>query len=202
MAPRLRLTLWLSGLAVVVIGMTLAWVHQATTPAPLFTTAQAAAVPPLEGRIAVPATPANTGAHAIRSVLDVGHPMTFGDFVWNDHGVPAGPVWVQVDLSHQLISVFRAGHEIGTAVILYGGNGKPTPSGDFPVLQKALDYQSKTYDAPMPYMLRLTADGVAIHASNVRPGWATHGCIGVPPEFARKLFAEVKLGDRVVVTNG
>jgi lipoprotein-anchoring transpeptidase ErfK/SrfK len=53
----------------------------------------------------------------------------------------------------------------------------------------------------MPYMLRLTTDGVAIHASNVREGWATHGCIGVPMEFARRLFAEVKLGDPVEITD-
>jgi lipoprotein-anchoring transpeptidase ErfK/SrfK len=132
-------------------------------------------------------------------MLDVREPMTFGDFVWNDQGVPGGPVWVRIDLSKQLISVFRGGHEIGTAVILYGGNGKPTPSGDFTVLQKAADYHSRTYDAAMPYMVRLTEDGVAIHASNVREGWATHGCIGVPREFARHLYDAVKLGDRVSI---
>jgi lipoprotein-anchoring transpeptidase ErfK/SrfK len=52
----------------------------------------------------------------------------------------------------------------------------------------------------MPFMLRLTADGVAIHASNVRKGWATHGCIGVPEFFARRLYAEMKLGDRVFIS--
>ncbi len=41
----------------------------------------------------------------------------------------------------------------------------------------------------MPYMLRLTNDGVAIHGSNVRQGYATHGCIGVPTDFAKLLFA-------------
>jgi lipoprotein-anchoring transpeptidase ErfK/SrfK len=51
----------------------------------------------------------------------------------------------------------------------------------------------------MPYMLRLTNDGVAIHGSNVRQGWATHGCIGVPPDFARLLFAAAAKGDAVVI---
>ena len=50
-----------------------------------------------------------------------------------------------------------------------GADGKETPLGDFPILQKAADYHSRTYDAAMPFMLRLTADGVAIHASNVGP---------------------------------
>jgi hypothetical protein len=138
-------------------------------------------------------------ASGVQSILDVAAPLHYGEFVWNDRGVAQGPVWVRVDLSRQLVSVFRGGHEIGTAVILYGGNGKPTPTGEFPVLQKSADYHSATYDAPMPYMLRLTRDGVAIHASNVRQGWATHGCVGVPREFARLLFGQVKLGDKVEI---
>lgn len=44
--------------------------------------------------------------------------------------------------------------------------------------------------------------GVAIHGSDVRWGSATHGCIGVPTPFARKLFNVAKLGDLVVITNG
>jgi lipoprotein-anchoring transpeptidase ErfK/SrfK len=51
----------------------------------------------------------------------------------------------------------------------------------------------------MPFMLRLTADGVAIHGADVRRGAATHGCIGVPTDFARRLFGAVKLGDPVVI---
>jgi hypothetical protein len=137
----------------------------------------------------------------VRSLLDTPHPMAFGDWVWDETGVPPGPIWVRVDIGAQLISVFRGEHEIGTAVILYGGNGKPTPVGAFHVLQKARDYHSITYDAPMPFMLRLTRDGVAIHASNVRPGWATHGCIGAPADFAQRLFAAAALGDTVLITN-
>jgi lipoprotein-anchoring transpeptidase ErfK/SrfK len=48
-------------------------------------------------------------------------------------------------------------------------------------------------------MLRLTKDGVAIHGSTVREGWATHGCIGVPLGFAKLLFAAAKKGDPVVI---
>jgi hypothetical protein len=136
----------------------------------------------------------------VRSLLDVPHAMAFGDYVWDEHGVPPGPLWVRVDIGAQLISVFRGEHEIGTAVILYGGLGKSTPMGAFRVLQKAKDYVSHTYDAPMPFMLRLTSDGVAVHASDVRPGWATHGCIGVPRDFAKRLFAAARLGDTVLIT--
>lgn len=135
----------------------------------------------------------------IQSILRVPQRMHYGDFRWDDAGVPAGPLWIRVDTRAQIISVFRAGHEIGTAVILYGADGLETPAGKFPILAKIKDHRSATYDAPMPYTLRLTPDGVAIHASDVRWGLATHGCVGVPDGFAKKLFAAASVGDEVFV---
>lgn len=135
----------------------------------------------------------------VRSVLNITKPMHFGDFVWNEDRIPDGPVWVRVDLTRQLVSVFRGGHEIGSAVILYGTDGKPTPTGSFTILEKRADYHSRSYDAPMPFMLRLTDDGVALHGSNVRQGFATHGCIGIPLDFAKLLFAAAHKGDIVAI---
>lgn len=139
----------------------------------------------------------------IKSLLDVRERMEYGEFRWNDRGIPPGPVWIRIDLKAQLISVFRSGHEIGTAVILYGTDGLPTPTGKFPILAKWKDHRSATYDnAPMPYTLRLTKDGVAIHGSNVRWGFATHGCIGIPTDFAAKVFTVVRVGDPVLIVSG
>ena len=136
----------------------------------------------------------------IKSLLNVPDRMTYGDYRWDDQGVPAGKLWIRVDLKSQLISVFRGGDEIGTAVILYGADGVPTPTGKFPILAKMKDHVSATYDdAPMPYTLRLTRDGVSIHASDVRWGYATHGCIGVPAGFAAKLFQAAAVGDEVQI---
>ena len=135
----------------------------------------------------------------VRSILNITKPMRFGDYIWDENHIPSGSLWIRIDLGRQLLSVFRDGHEIGSAVILYGTDGKPTPTGSFAIQQKAAHYVSHAYDAPMPYMLRLTNDGVAIHGSNVREGWATHGCIGVPLDFARLLFAAASKGDRVVI---
>jgi hypothetical protein len=137
--------------------------------------------------------------HPVSTVLKVPQRMAYGEFRWDDKGVPAGPTWIRVDLKSQILSVFRGGHEIGTAVILYGADGLATPTGKFPVLAKLKDHRSQTYDAPMPYTLRLTADGVSIHGSNVRWGYATHGCVGVPTAFAAKLFDAVAVGDDVLI---
>lgn len=140
--------------------------------------------------------------HEIKRILKIDGPMKHGDYVWDEKGVPAGPLVITVDLKAQTLSVFRNGYEIGATVILYGADNKQSPTGTFPIIEKDADHVSNLYDAPMPYMLRLTNDGVAIHASDVKLGNATHGCIGVPLPFAKLLFDRAKLGDRVIVTNG
>ncbi|WP_251566861.1 L,D-transpeptidase family protein [Erythrobacter sp. 3-20A1M] len=133
------------------------------------------------------------------SLLKVRGSLHHGDFRWEEGDAPDGPLTVWVDLRRQMASVFRAGHEIGTAVVVYGGPGMPTPEGTFHILSKHRDYRSRSYDAAMPYAMFITDDGVALHASPMAADHATHGCIGLPPGFAAKLFAIAQKGDRVVI---
>ena len=133
----------------------------------------------------------------IQSIIETTGKLQYGQFKWDTAGVPPGKLQIRVDLDRQLISVFIGPHEVGTAVIAYGANGKESPRGHLPILGKTRDYHSITYDAPMPYSLWLRSDGVAIHGSEVTPGHATNGCIGVPVEFARHLFDLAKTGDFV-----
>ncbi|MEO7787880.1 MAG: L,D-transpeptidase family protein [Sphingomicrobium sp.] len=135
----------------------------------------------------------------IRSLLNVRKRMRYGEFVWNDRSIPPGPLTIRVNLTSQLLSVYRGGHEIGTAVILYGADEKETPLGEFPILAKMRRHRSATYDANMPFTLRLTNDGISIHGSDVRWGYATHGCIGLPLPFAEKLFDVAVQGDKVAI---
>ncbi len=139
----------------------------------------------------------------VKRVLPIKGPFRHGEYVWDDAGVPDGPVVITIDLKAQTLSVFRDGYEIGAAVILYGATDKPSPLGVYPILEKDADHVSRTYDnAPMPYSLRLTNDWVAIHGSDVEWGNATHGCIGVPTAFAKKLFGVTKIGDIAIITDG
>jgi hypothetical protein len=140
--------------------------------------------------------------YTIRRILDVPGVMKIGDTYWDEAGVPAGPVVITVDLDAKVLSIFRAGYEIGTAAIIYGGDDKPTPLGVFPVTQKDATHVSNLYGAPMPYMMRLTNDGISIHGSRMEAGLMTHGCVGVPTDFARRLFRATKIGDKVIVTDG
>jgi lipoprotein-anchoring transpeptidase ErfK/SrfK len=138
-------------------------------------------------------------ASGVRSILSTGGQLAFGQWKWDTQGVPAGPIRVRVDLKRQLVSVYRGADEIGTAVVVYGIEGKDTPRGKLSILGKTRDYRSITYDAEMPYSLWLRSDGVAIHGSSVTMGHATNGCIGVPVEFAENLFDVAEKGDIVEV---
>lgn len=167
--------------------------------------AQARSAAPAEALIAAPpAAPAADPQFVVRRILDIPGPLKMGEFHWDESGAPAdGPVVITVDLEAQTLSIFRGGYEIGAAAVLYGREDKPTPLGAFPITQKRARHVSNLYGAPMPYMMRLTNDGITIHGSDsVAPGYATHGCVAVPNAFAKKLFEAAKLGDIVIVTSG
>jgi len=162
-----------------------------------------------------PATPADASTPAarvpapeptplvIKRVLPITGAIRYGEWHWDEAGAPSeGPLVVTVDLAARVISVFRDGYEIGAAAVLLGTQEKPTPTGVFPITEKDVDHVSNIYEAPMPYMMRLTNDGVSIHATSVENGYASHGCIGVPKAFARKLFGVARVGDRVFITRG
>lgn len=150
----------------------------------------------------MPAVAQTDDPFVVKRILDIKTPLHHGEYAWDDSGVPQGPIVITIDLAAEMLSVFRDGYEIGAAVILYGADTKPTPLGTFPILQKDAHHVSNLYGAPMPYAMRLTNDGVFVHASEVAWDAATHGCIGVPKAFAAKMFAQAHVGDKVIITRG
>lgn len=167
--------------------------------------AAAAPVPqPAPAPAPTPVALASNDPFVIKSILPIEGTIRYGDWFWDESAAPAeGKLVITVDLAARVISAFRDGHEIGTAVALLGTQEHPTPLGTFPILTKEKDNVSEKYDnAPMPHTLRLTWEGIAIHGSPVLNGYASHGCIGVPDEFAALLFAAAKRGDKVIITRG
>ena len=123
-----------------------------------------------------------------------------GQWVWAANVAPAGPILVYVDLSRQLATVYRNGVRIGISTVSTGKEGYETPTGVFTILQKDATHHSNKYNnAAMPYQERLTWDGVALHAGGL-PGYPeSHGCVHLPLQFAKELFAITNLGVTVVV---
>ncbi|MEZ5743971.1 MAG: L,D-transpeptidase family protein [Sphingomonadaceae bacterium] len=149
-----------------------------------------------------PEAPKEDGPFVIKRILPIDGPIKYGEWHWDEENVPDGPIVITVDLDARVLSIFQGGYEIGATAVLLGTQEKPTPTGVFPITQKKRHHVSNLYDAPMPYMQRLTNDGISLHASEVEWGYASHGCIGMPEPFAAKVFSRTKLGDRVFITRG
>ena len=142
---------------------------------------------------------ASDAAAAGAAVETAAATLSPNQFVWNDVATGA-PVRVVVNIGEQRAYVYRGEQLIAATTVSTGKDGKDTPSGTFTVLQKETMHHSNLYDsAAMPFMQRLTWDGVAIHAG-ANPGFpASHGCIRVPAAFAKKLYAVTSVGTEVTV---
>jgi hypothetical protein len=153
--------------------------------------------------VALMARPALAQATPASAPLERAHDpdqLRPGEWVWAPEVSPNGPVVIYVDLNRQLVSVYRNGVRIGVSTASTGRRGYETPTGAFTVLQKNARHRSNLYDnAPMPYMLRLTWDGVALHGGAVRDRPVSHGCVRLPLAFARELFSVAPMGGTVVV---
>jgi hypothetical protein len=111
-------------------------------------------------------------------------------------------VLMVVSLPSQRMFVFAEGEVWDSSPVSTGRPGYDTPAGVFPILQKRVHHRSNLYDdAPMPYMQRLTWDGVALHAGHVPGHPASHGCIRLPTSFARKLYDLTTFASTVVLVS-
>ncbi|SFP79668.1 L,D-transpeptidase family protein [Sphingomonas rubra] len=125
-------------------------------------------------------------------------------FVWSaaTEMVAADPVTVVVSIPQQRAFVYRGDTLVAASSVSTGKEGNDTPIGIYPILQKNEKHFSNLYNsAPMPFMQRLTWDGIALHAGK-NPGFPdSHGCVRLPAEFAKRLFSITDLGTTVVVTD-
>ena len=128
--------------------------------------------------------------------------LTPQKYTWYTQRSRTGPVIVFVSIPRQEAVVYRNGVRIGRASCSTGRPGHSTPTGVFQILEKDIDHHSSTYNsAPMPYMQRLTWDGVALH-TGFNPGQPdSHGCVRLPNEFAKNLFTVTRKGGTVIISN-
>jgi lipoprotein-anchoring transpeptidase ErfK/SrfK len=95
------------------------------------------------------------------------------------------------------------GVRIGASTASTGRRGRETPTGVFTILEKQRFHRSNRYHhAPMPFMQRLTWDGLALHGGPQSGHAASHGCIRLPRAFARELFLATSVGTTVVIAEG
>lgn len=148
----------------------------------------------------VSAESAQTSVPSI-TVADAVEMLKPGEYIWAPQVAPEGPIMIVVSLQRQRGYIYRNGVIIGVSTVSTGSEGRETPVGIFTVLQKHIDHKSNLYDnAPMPFMQRLTWDGIAMHAGKI-PGFpASHGCIRLPSAFAKLLYGVTVMGMTVIIT--
>jgi hypothetical protein len=113
---------------------------------------------------------------------------------------PKGFLHIVVSLDKQRATLFADGVVVTQSKVSSGTPEHPTPMGVFSILQKSRHHVSNLYDAPMPFMQRITWSGSALHEGPL-PGYpASHGCVRLPNEFAQFLWKATKLGARVIIT--
>ncbi len=106
---------------------------------------------------------------------------------------------IVVDLAAQRASVWRDEKVQLVTEISSGRASHPTPTGQFVVTDKYQTWKSTLYHARMPYFLRLSCGDFGLHAGNL-PGYpASHGCIRLPEDIARQLFASIPVGTLVEI---
>jgi len=114
--------------------------------------------------------------------------------------VGGDPIMAIVSLRDQRITIYDANGWTLRAPVSSGQKGRETPAGIFSVIEKQAEHYSNLYDdAYMPHMQRITWSGIALHGGPLPGHAASHGCVRMPYEFARRLFGMTKLGMRVIV---
>ncbi len=135
-----------------------------------------------------------------------------------------------VNTDEQKARFYVGDDQVGWTTVASGLSSHPTPVGHFEVLEKSANKRSNLYGkvlgkggrvlstnakaghdqfpsgarfegASMPYYLRITYDGVGLHAGPIpHPGHpASHGCIRLPAKLAPVLFEHVGVGTQVSV---
>jgi len=109
---------------------------------------------------------------------------------------------VIVSLADQRLYAYHDQQLVAWSKISSGRPGHETPTGTFTVSEKDVDHHSNLYNnAPMPYFMRLTDEGVGMHAGEL-PGYpASHGCVRLPLAMARELYRHVESGTPVEITS-
>lgn len=126
--------------------------------------------------------------------------MNPGDFYWVTDMPTTGEAKVVIDTLTQRFYVYRGDKLVGMSTISSGKKGKETPLGFWKVFRKQVKGFSRKYDnAPMPYMQMYDEAGIAFHGGAL-PGYpASHGCVRLPVEFAKKLYGLTTKGTEVVI---
>jgi ankyrin repeat protein len=106
---------------------------------------------------------------------------------------------IEISLALQRVALFKNGVPVYRTQCSTGRQGYSTRRGDFVITNKERNHRSSIYHVEMPYFMRLSCLDFGMHAGIVPNYPASHGCIRLPEEAARKFFSEIPVGTLVTV---
>ena len=106
---------------------------------------------------------------------------------------------IEISLASQRMSLIKDGVPVLNSICSTGREGYTTKRGYFVITDKNRYHRSTIYHVDMPYFMRLSCLDFGMHEGVVPNYPASHGCIRLPGETARKLFAEIPIGTVVAV---
>jgi len=106
---------------------------------------------------------------------------------------------IEISLASQRVALVRDGVPIFRTQCSTGRPGYSTRTGHFVITDKTRNHRSTIYHVEMPYFMRLSCLDFGMHAGIVPNYPASHGCIRLPSEAARKFFSEIPIGTLVTV---
>lgn len=154
--------------------------------------------------------------------------MRLGQGHWDDPGNLNGAARIIIDRPNQQAYFYKGDTIVGKTPVSVGSEGHDTPAGKYKVLEKKMGHYSGTWGvarnkatgaivnenfspktdkmpagcvyepAKMPYSLRIVG-GYFMHVGYV-PGYAaSHGCIRVPEDMAKKFWENAYVGIPVTI---
>ncbi len=136
--------------------------------------------------------------------------------------------WIKIQLATQRAMLMNGEQVVMDYPVSTGTKSRPTPAGEYNVLEKIKDKRSNLYGkilnaegdvinsdadsktdtvpeggkflgAPMMYWMRLTNDGIGHHIGNVPRYPASHACIRGPSKTMPLIYSKMGVGNRVVI---
>ncbi|HEV2805006.1 MAG TPA: ankyrin repeat domain-containing protein [Chthoniobacterales bacterium] len=106
---------------------------------------------------------------------------------------------VEISLAKQYAMVIKDGVTVFTTKVSTGRDGFSTKPGYYVITDKDRDHRSTIYKCAMPYFMRLSCRDFGLHEGVVQPYPASHGCIRLPGDAAKKLFVDLPIGTVVSI---
>ena len=114
-------------------------------------------------------------------------------------GPPPEQLHIEISLASQHVSLVKDGVPVFDSICSTGREGYSTRRGEYVITDKERNHRSTIYKVEMPYFMRLSCLDFGMHEGVVPNYPASHGCIRLPGDTARKFFAEIPVGTLVTV---